>query len=112
MKSSIPKFFIPAAEDKQQEQTVYESIKEFLSDKLGARFDNRQIFQLDYVHNGRKYNAEVGQKHELNGEIVIAILHDQSRRLYHVCTPNRGVFRDMSILVGEHNARFCRDFSN
>lgn len=104
------KFFIPAAEDKEQEDRVYSAIKEFLGTELGADFDDRRVFILRYVHDVKEYYAEVGKPHALNGEPVVAILHEPSRRLYHVCTTNRGVVRGMSILVGEHDVRSCEDF--
>ncbi len=94
------KFFIPHAKDAEEERRVYEGIKTFLTKELGAEFTDSKIRSLRYVHEGRKYHAVVGQPHDLNGEPVIAILYDRSRNLYHVCTPNRGVLRDMSILVG------------
>lgn len=104
------KFFVPAANDKEQEARVYEAIKEFLGKELGALFNSRKVFYLSYVHNGQKYTAEVGQQHAINGEPVIAILYEPGRRLYHVCTPNRGVIRGMSILVGENLVNSVRDF--
>ena len=104
------KFFIPAAEDKAQEQRVYSSIKEFLGKELGAVFDQRRVFNLHYVHNGKKYYAEVGRQDSGNGEPIIAILHEPARNLYHVCSTNRGVVRGMSILVGEGSVRSHEDF--
>ena len=110
-KKLLPKkFFIPAAEDKEQEHRVYESIKEFLGKELGAHFDDRRIFSLQYTHDGKEYYAQVGKLHSLNGERVVAILHETARRLYHVCTTNRGVLRGGSILVGEHSVESFEDF--
>jgi hypothetical protein len=93
-----------------QEQHVYDGIKKFLSEELGAVFSDRQISSLTYVHEGKDYYAEVGKTHALNGERVIAILYEDARELYHVCTPNRGVARGISILVGLNDVRFARDF--
>jgi len=104
------KFFIPAAEDKCQEQRVYSAIKEFLGSELGVEFDNRRIFSLRYVHDGKEYYAQVGESHTLNGEPVVAILYESARRLYHVCTTNRGVARGGSILVGESSVKASEDF--
>lgn len=104
------KFFIPAAEDKDQEKKVYDSIKKFLREQLGANFDERKIFRLKYIHDGNEYYAEVGEIHSLNKEPVIAILYEPARKLYHVCTTNRGVVRGGSILVGEGSVRFLEDF--
>lgn len=104
------KFFIPAAKDKAQEQGVYASIKEFLGKELGAVFDQRRVFNMHYVHNGKKYVAEVGKQDFSNGEPIVAILHEPARNLYHVCTTNRGVVRGMSILVGAGSVKSCEDF--
>jgi hypothetical protein len=104
------KFFVPAAKDKAQERQVYQAIKESLSNELGAVFDNRRVFRLRYVHEGKEYYAEVGKPHDLNGEPVVAILYEPGRSLYHVCTTNRGVAGGMSILVGGHSVRLSEDF--
>jgi hypothetical protein len=104
------KFFIPAAKDKEQEQNVYQGIRKFLSEELGAVFTDRKVFSLRYRHDGKDYYAEVGKTHSLNGEPVIAILYEELRKLYHVCTTNRGVLRGGSILVGQHEVREVLDF--
>jgi hypothetical protein len=104
------KFFIPYAKDKEQEQNVYDATRKFLSEELGAEFTDRKIFSLRYHHDGKSYYAEVGKEHGLNGEPVIAILYEDMRKLYHVCTPNRGVARGMSILVGSHEVEEVVDF--
>ena len=104
------KFFIPAAEDKEKEQHVYSSIKKFLGEKQVAYFDDRKVRALHYIHDGKDYYAEVGQRHTLNDEPVIAILYEPRRCLFHVCTPNRGVLREGAILVGEQSVESVEDF--
>ena len=104
------KFFIPAAKNKAQEEEIYSAIKQFLGKELGATFDDRQVFKLQYTHDGKEYCAEVGQRDLPTGEPVIAILHEPGRRLYHVCTTNRGVVRGGSILVGEADVWSVEDF--
>ena len=104
------KFFIPTAETEEHERHVYEAIQKFLSKELGAVFTDQKNFSIDYSHDGKEYHAEVGQPHALNDEIVFAILYDQAFRIYHVCTPNRGVARGMSILVGKHSVRKIVNF--
>jgi hypothetical protein len=104
------KFFIPVAEDKEQEQRVYSAIKEFLGKELGAHFDDRRVRAVRYVHDGKEHYAEVGNRHAINGELVIAILYEPGRKLYHICTTNRGVVRGGSILVGEHSVIGVEDF--
>ena len=104
------KFFIPFAQDKEQEESVYKDIKDFLSEELGAVFTDRKVFTLRYHHDGKKYYAEVGKEHSLNGEPVIAILYEKMRNLYHVCTPSRGVAGGESILVGSNLVEEVSDF--
>lgn len=103
-------FFIPAAANKAQEESVYSAIRQFLGEELGAAFDGRKVFKLGYTHDGKQYCAEVGQPHPRNSEPVIAILHEPGRCLYHICTTNRGVIRGGSILVGEGEVQSVEDF--
>lgn len=95
-------FFIPLAKDKEQEKRVLNSIIEFNKEQLGAEVDSQRIQKLDYTHDGKNYIAEVGKPHIYNKELVIAILHDELRKLYLVCTPNRGVVGGIPILVGNN----------
>ncbi len=73
-------------------------------------FSDRRVFSLEYRHDGEDHYAEVGKPNRVNGEHVIAILYEDLRQLYHVCTPNRGVVRGMSIPVGRHEVRAATDF--
>jgi hypothetical protein len=103
-------FFIPAADSPEQAQKVYDSIKQHLGDGLGAAFSNRRVARLRWRHDGVEYEAVVGQKTSFNGEVVVAILYEDLRRLYHVCTPSRGVIRGGSILAGSHDVLGATDF--
>lgn len=104
------KFFIPFAKDKDQAVEVYQGIRQFLGEELGANFSDRRIRWLRYLDDGKEYEAEVAQSSPINGEPVIAILYEPGRQLYHVCTPTRGVARGISILVGTHEVRGFDDF--
>lgn len=104
------KFFIPAAESPEKEQEVYNAIKEFLGKELGASFSDRRVRVLRWVHEGTEHEAEVGKATAFNGEVVVAILYEPARNLYHVCTLNRGVVRGTSILAGEPSVTGCVDF--
>lgn len=101
------KFFIPAAESLESEQRVYEAIKVH----LGVQFSDRKIRFIRWKHDGSQYEAEVGKSTSFNNELVIAILYDERRRLYHICTPNRGVIRDGAILAGEYSVLEVIDFN-
>lgn len=94
------KFYIPGAESPESEQSVYNAIKLHLKQGLSADFSERRIRKLRWWYDGNQYDAEVGKPTSFNGELVIAILYEPLRDLYHICTPNRGVFRDISILAG------------
>jgi hypothetical protein len=104
-------FFIPYAKDAEQQTEVYEGIRKFVSESMGADLSPRRIFSLTYRHEGKNYHAEVGQTHSLNGEPVIAILYEQMRDLYYVCTPNRGVLGDIPILAGAWCVERSVDFA-
>lgn len=106
------KFFIPLAEDEEQEKRVYRSIIEYLRTESGAVVSERRVFSLSYRHKGTDYYAEVGKNEQPNGELVIAIIFDESRNLYLVCTPNRGVARGGPILVGAHDVLSVIDFDD
>lgn len=106
------RFFIPRAKDKAEEQQVYSAVKQHLLEELGANCNDRKIFSLRYRHDGREYGAEVGQPHLYNSQIVISILYEPLRDLYHVCTDTRGVFRGNSILVGGHDVLSAVDFES
>ena len=106
------KFFIPAADSPEAAEQVYGAIKQFLSEHAGAKFSDRRICFLRWWHESKEYIAEVGKPTPFNGEIVVAILYedDPGRKLYHVCTGNRGVVRGMSILAGGDCVMDSTDF--
>ena len=101
------KFFIPAAKDAAEAESVYKSIKVFVGKQCPGDLTDRRIYALEHVHNGVRYVARVGEPFERLGEIVIAILEGY---LYYVCTENRGVVRDMPYLVGREEVRSIVDF--
>ena len=104
------KFFILGTTSLEETLEVYSAIKDFLSQRLGVHFSERRIRILQWEHDGKKYEAEVGKETSFNSEIVFAILCDQKADLYHVCTPNRGVWRGHSILAGSHAVFGVIDF--
>lgn len=106
------KFFIPAADSVEQEEQAYNGIKAFLGKELGAEFSDRRVYLLRWRHDGKEHVAEVGKTTKFNGELVIAILYVPLCELYLVCTPNRGVRRGMSILVGGYSVNEFVDFDS
>jgi hypothetical protein len=88
------------ARSAREAEDIYSAIKKHLSQCWGAQFSKRKIRLLHWEHDGNKFEAEVSKFTSFNNEIVIAILFEPRRNLYHVCTPNHGVLRGMSILAG------------
>jgi hypothetical protein len=94
------RFFVPKFNDPAKALELWENIRTFSTTTMGREPKIRKVFRIEYDHKGREAFAEVGQLHLANTqlEIVVAILdcHD----VYLVCTPSRGVLKDMPILVG------------
>ena len=93
------KFFIPKVEDAQKAERVYQGIRRFITTTMGAKLSDERIFRVSGVHKGKKLEARVGERAERVIEPVIAILHDDSKNLYYVCTPNKGIIRGDPYLV-------------
>lgn len=104
------KFFCPMAKDAAESDRVYEATQKFVGESMGAKLSDRRIYRIRGVHNGKEFEAKVGEHFERLGELVVIILFDAERNLYYVCTPNRGVVRDMPYLVGGAEARHVEDF--
>lgn len=99
------KFFIPAAKDDANAEEIYESIRKFNSEQMNATLSPRRIYRVRGIHNGQEFTATVGEPFERYGEVVIAILVDTSRKLYLICTPDRGVLRGEPYLSGSNEIR-------
>ena len=99
-------FFIPAAKDENQKQAVYQAIKKSVTSFAPGIISARKIFSLSYMHDGTKYHVEVGKPAKPNGELVLAILYDETRDLYHVCTPHQ------SIMCGANDVLSVLDFDS
>jgi hypothetical protein len=104
------KFFVPAAEDRAQAERVYEGIRKFNSEQMGAALSARRIYMVSGVHDGKAFTATVGEVFERLREVVVAILLDTSRDLYFICTANCGVIRGEPYLSGSHEIRGSEDF--
>jgi hypothetical protein len=102
------KFFIPHADDKEQEERVYDSIRKWAVETTGNRVLDRRIYSISWRHEGRRYESSVGKPDGRLGEEVIAILEGEAT--YLVCTTNRGVARGMPMLVGKDEAFVVVDF--
>ena len=97
---AAPGFFVPFAEDPEQAEEVYASVKAFML-KVAFKPSERRVYSVAYRHNGRDYVSTVGER-EPEGETVIAILEAfNPMPLYMICTPNRGVVTGDPILAGD-----------
>ncbi|NQT80260.1 MAG: hypothetical protein HQ555_07725 [Candidatus Aminicenantes bacterium] len=103
------KYFVPNAKDSKEAQYILEATKKFVKKMLGWDVTDRKIFRLKYEHDGKKRIAEVGKEEEATNEVVILILESNT---YLVCTANRGVLRDIPLLVGKEEVRFIEDFED
>ena len=103
------KFFIPLAKDDAERDQVWEGCRKGALHTVGFAITDKKIQSIFTHHNGKEYKEEVGQKTPANGELVVAIL--ECENVYLVCTPNRGVLRDMPMMVGKHNAENIIEFT-
>ncbi|SDD89227.1 hypothetical protein [Sporomusa acidovorans] len=93
------KFFLPAAENNDQTQSVYNQIKQFAQETTSWPIRETRIFSIQFRNDGKEYYAEVGKVENLTGDLVIAIF--ESELTYLICTKYRGVLKDMPIIVGK-----------
>jgi len=97
------KFFIPAARDNAEAESVYDAIVKFNN----APQQVNRISELAWEHNGMQMSCAVGDEAPIyygtGKESVVAIL--DCGQLFKVCTTNRGVVRGEAVLVGKSCAR-------
>ncbi|MHC4084969.1 MAG: hypothetical protein ACYSWZ_09925 [Planctomycetota bacterium] len=103
------KFFIPDIEDKEDENKLYDTIKEFAKKTTGRDIKDRKIYYIKWRHGREDCEARVGETQMRTGEMVMAIL--ETNVIFLVCTPNRGVKRGMPILVGKEEIVSIIDFN-
>ena len=111
------KYFLPPQKDEKLENKAYDAIKKFAKETTGWDITDRttgwditdrKIYHIKYRHEGKDYEAKIGERETRQGETVIAIL--ESTVTFLVCTPNRGVKRGMPILVGKEEIISITDF--
>ena len=94
------KFFVPAAADDAQAESVYQSIAQFNSAAVGTA----RIHSLSWKHKGEEMSCTVGSSlpsyYGTGAEPVLAIL--DCGTVYKVCTPNRGGVRGEPVLAGKN----------
>lgn len=93
------KFFVPTAKDDAQAEELYQAIANRLTEHVFPVRPER-FYAIYYTHDGKPLQAVVGETDPLNGETVMAIFRaTHETGPFMVCTPNRGVFRDLPILA-------------
>jgi hypothetical protein len=96
-------FFIPHAENNEQENKVLNALIENIEQKKNADIDSERIYKLKFKHDGEKFEATVGENGPYEDEIVTAILYDKNYEVYFIFTYNRGTIRGEPILVGKND---------
>jgi hypothetical protein len=104
------RFFLPIRRDAAGEREMYNHIKQLLAAALETPFTERQICSLHYHHDGQEYDADVGQPHPVNGEIIIAILYGTLPPRYYVCTRTRGIFQGHPMFIDVHDVLSVTEF--
>jgi hypothetical protein len=104
------KFFIPSTDDPVVAEDVYKAIVKFHSEKMKATISPKRIYRIDFAHEGRPYTATVGETFLRLREVVVAILFDTRKKCFLICTPSRGVARDVPYLSGHEELRTIEYF--
>lgn len=104
------KFFVPNAGTFQQEQLVYRTLCANIENNTGAQLSNRRVHSISYRHSGVDRFAVVGESDPIENELILGIIFEPSRNVYHVCTPNRGLLVGPTILVGANDVYEHVDF--
>jgi hypothetical protein len=101
------KFFVPGAATRSDAERVWQATRHFAEAQFTWAVSSRRIYRLDYLHNGERHIAEVGQYDAPEDEVVQVILESTT---YLVCTENRGVRRGTPIQVGRGDVTEVVDF--
>lgn len=101
------RFFIPRAKDEIMAEEVYLAIKKHVENEMEWEVSEERIFRIKYTHNGIRALAQVGQPEPDINEPIFAILRSNA---YLVCTPNRGVFKGLPLLIGNEEVQSVEHF--
>ena len=115
MGSEVSEFHVPGAEHSEMsDEELYDNIVEFAERSFGEIADDR-IQGIRFREQNPKYekdvfDVDVGDVFPITGELIEAILYDESRDLYLICTPTRGVAKGIPFLVGSNKVLTVRRF--
>jgi hypothetical protein len=108
----MPDFFIPGAENEEERDEIYSDLNKRIREMYDVKLAEEKIYRLEFEKSGSTHVAEVGEKTDLNDEEVIAILYNQNRKVYYICTPSRGVDEGSPLMAGEYNLIMKTLFEN
>lgn len=103
----MTEFFVPIAEEMDEtDEELLEAITMFLEDQSFGPFSEDRIESIEYMDPESRFDfdeveANVGDMLRTTGERVEAILYDEDRDEYLICTPNRGVTEGLPVVVDE-----------
>jgi len=110
MQFFAPEYLEEPAEpiDDATAEDMLQAVRKFARETTGwGDPSDRRIYRIEYTHGGKDYVAEVGRPEPRTGELVMFILESTT---YLVCTPNRGVLRELPLLIGKDEATRVEDF--
>ena len=67
----------------------------------GANLSDLSFGDIRYNRGEKLHHAQVGHPDPEFGEEIVCILRDDTRKLYNICTENRGVRSGNPIQVGQ-----------
>lgn len=92
-------FFVPEVISGERADRLYSLVKARIAQEYCATLSTRRIYGLQWQPGYVTHSALIGEPTTFNKEVVVAILYEEARDLYYVCTPNRGVLRGRPILI-------------
>ena len=106
------KFFVPRplAATSKQSNDAHECMRNFSSKSAGVNTTDRKIYQIEFVRDGERYDACVGDADHDSGEIVVAIL--EAPHKYLICTPNNGGYSGKPIHIRKRNVTTVVEFES
>ncbi len=106
------KFFVPFIEDQASAERMYAAVKEFTSNETGWSIIPGRVFALRYRMNNCEFLAQVGIPHPPGpgAEVVVCIL--RTAGFYLVCTQNRGVMRNLPLVIPRGRVSDMEFFNN
>ena len=106
----MAEFFIPGVDDPTKAEEAYADIRKFIEEEMDATLAEQRFCKIDYMHDGKRYVATVGEPDQVEGETVVCILLDTKRNLYLVCTHNHGVARGGPMPHGPQDTNYVQEF--